>query len=209
MNDRTDDVAVEDTPGRVERGGHRVRTRQRSSRRSNASPRGFDTNLDNMTTRWLDPQEMAAWRAYIETAGDLMNAIERDLGDLGLTLGDYQVLVYLSEAGERSMRMCDLADSLQLSPSGLTRRLDGLVKAGMVMRQPSPADGRVMMAVLTDSGLSELERAAPHHVESVRRHIFDHLDREQVDAMASIFSAIAVGLDARSGVDSGVVASAV
>lgn len=142
---------------------------------------------------------MAAWRSFIETYGDLMNALERDLADHGVTMGDYQVLVFLSEADDASMRMCDLAGALQLSPSGLTRRLDGLVKSGHVKRQPSPLDGRVMMAVLTDAGRGLLESTAPHHVESVRRHIFDHLDPDQVAAMASIFSAIGAGIKANSG----------
>ena len=93
---------------------------------------------------WLNVDEMRAWRAYIETAIDLQNAIERDLAPHGLTLGDYQVLVYLSEADDHRMRMRDLAALLQLSPSGLTRRLDGLVKARLVERQPSPDDGRVI-----------------------------------------------------------------
>ena len=147
-----------------------------------------------MATKWLTAQEMTAWRTYIETYGDLISAIERDLAEHDLTLGDYQVLVYLSEADARSMRMCDLADRLQLSPSGLTRRLDGLVRAGMVTRQPSIEDRRVMKAILTEHGLATLRTAAPDHVDSVRRHIFDHLDDDQVDALASIFSAIGKGL---------------
>jgi DNA-binding MarR family transcriptional regulator len=149
---------------------------------------------DAGTVRWLSPREMHAWRNFIETHGDLMAALERDLARHGVTLGDYQVLVYLSEAEGHSMRMCDLADMLQLSPSGLTRRLDGLVRAGHVTRQGSTADRRVMMAVLTDDGMAELRRTAPHHVASVRRHIFDRLDDEQVGAMASIFTAIGEGL---------------
>lgn len=147
---------------------------------------------------WLNDIEMSAWRAFIETTGDLQNALERDLAAVGLTMGDYQVLVYLSEAEERSMRMCDLADILQLSPSGLTRRLDGLVKSNHVERRPSKQDGRVMMAVLTDDGQALLADAAPHHVASVRRNIFDHLDVEQTKAMAGIFNAIAAGLAADS-----------
>lgn len=143
---------------------------------------------------WLTPTEMAAWRAYIEVQGDLINAIERDLTEHSLTLGDYQVLVYLSEAEDRSMRMCDLADVLQLSPSGLTRRLDRLVADGYVSRESSPADRRVMIGSLTASGTALLERTAPHHVRSVRRRIFDHLDASQVSAMSSIFTAIADGL---------------
>jgi DNA-binding MarR family transcriptional regulator len=148
-----------------------------------------------MATRWLTDKEMTAWRTYIETFGDLIAAIERDLAEHDLTLGDYQVFVYLSEAPNRSMRMCDLADLLQLSPSGLTRRLDGLVKAGFVTREPSTDDRRVMLATLTPNGFAALEAAAPGHVASVRRHIFDHLDDGQVEALASIFQSIKAGLD--------------
>ena len=92
------------------------------------------------------------------------------------------------------MRMCDLADLLQLSPSGLTRRLDGLVTSGFVTREASTDDRRVMLATLTPSGFAALEASAPDHVESVRRHIFDHLDNDQVDALASTFQAIKDGL---------------
>ncbi len=148
-----------------------------------------------MATKWLTPQEMTAWRTYIETYGDLIAAIERDLAPHGVTLGDYQVFVYLSEASEHSMRMCDLADLLQLSPSGLTRRLDGLVKAGFVTREASTDDRRVMLATLTPTGFAALEAAAPDHVASVRNHIFDHLDSDQIDALASIFQAIKDGLE--------------
>ena len=147
-----------------------------------------------MATAWLTTDEMTAWRTYIETYSDLIAAIEHDLAKHDLTLGDYQVFVYLSEAPDRSMRMCDLADRLQLSPSGLTRRLDGLVKAGFVTREPSVDDRRVMLATLTPAGFAALEQAAPDHVASVRRHIFDHLDGDQVEALASIFQSIKAGL---------------
>lgn len=147
-----------------------------------------------MDTKWLTPNEMAAWRTYIETYGDLNAAIERDLGDHGLAVGDYQVLVYLSEADDGSLRMCDLADRLQLSPSGLTRRLDGLVKVGFVLREPSTQDRRVMLARITEEGFDALRSAAPDHVASVRRHIFDLLDDDQVTAMASIFATLQRGL---------------
>lgn len=161
-----------------------------------------------MDVAWLSEREMAAWRAYVETVSDLAGALEHDLAEHGLTLGDYQVLVYLSEAERREMRMCDLADRLQLSPSGLTRRLDGLVAAGYVARRASETDRRVMMAVLTAEGLDALARTAPHHVASVRRHIFDHLDDAQVEAMASIFTAIARGLDGADADAVGAVSSA-
>lgn len=146
--------------------------------------------------RWLDRDEMRAWIGFVETQGDLMTALEHDLAHTGLTLGDYQVFVYLSAADDHSMKMCDLAEILQLSPSGLTRRLDGLVKAGWVERRPSDTDRRVMHAVLTDAGRAQLEAAAPVHVESVRARLIDHLDRDDLLAFARAFRKIRAALDA-------------
>lgn len=146
-------------------------------------------------TRWLDDTEMSAWRSYIETQSDLNNAIDADLVPTGLTLGDYQVLVFLSEADDRRMRMCDLADMLQLSPSGLTRRLDGLVRRGWVERQGSDVDRRVMLAVLTERGFTQLENAAPAHVDSVRRRLVDVLDRDELEALSTIFGKIRTALE--------------
>lgn len=145
--------------------------------------------------RWLDEREMRAWRNYVETVGDLASALEHDLAPHGLTLGDYQVLVYLSEADQRRMRMCDLATRLQLTPSGLTRRLDGLVRAGLVRREPAHHDRRVMLAALTDEGLARLEAAAPDHVHSVRTHLLDRLSPRQLTALGDIFAAVRAGLD--------------
>jgi DNA-binding MarR family transcriptional regulator len=144
--------------------------------------------------RWLDADEMRAWRAYAETVVELTAALEADLGPHNVTLGDYQVLVFLSEAEGREMRMCDLATRLQLSPSGLTRRLDGLVRAGLVARRPSERDRRVMLAVLTPSGAAVLEQAAPTHAASVRARIFDRIDHADVPALERIFTAIQAGL---------------
>ena len=151
--------------------------------------------IESEATRWLDEIEMSAWLAYIETHGDLLTALENDLAATSLTLGDYQVFVYLTRADDQSMRMCDLAAQLQLSPSGLTRRLDGLVNAGWVARRHSDADRRVMLAVLTDAGRAQLERAAPVHVESVRRRMIDHLDTADLEAMTRIFGKIRAALD--------------
>ena len=146
--------------------------------------------------RPLNDREMLAWRAFIETVSDLETALESDLAPAGLTLGDYQVLVFLSEAEDESMRMCDLAARLQLSPSGLTRRLDGLVRHRLVARQPSVADRRVMLAVLTDEGAAKLAEAYPAHLASVRRRIIDVLDVDDVDAFGRIFATIRTRLHA-------------
>ncbi len=142
-------------------------------------------------TRWLDSEEMRAWRGLVEGVADLRAALDADLeAAFGLDEGDYAVLVNLSEAPGGRMRMCDLAERLHLSPSGLTRRLDGLVKCGLVDREPSPDDRRVTLAVLTDAGTATLVTAAPVHVAGVRRLLIDRLTREQIRVIGEVFDAV-------------------
>ena len=124
-------------------------------------------------TTWLTDAEQTAWRTFITTVHDLMGALEADLAPHGLTMGDYEVLVWLSEADEQRMRMCDLAAALQLSPSGLTRRLDGMVRQGWVERASCDSDRRVAWAHLTAAGLEKMKATAPDHVASVRRHLLE------------------------------------
>lgn len=145
-------------------------------------------------TRWLDERETRAWRSYVECVGALNAAFEADLAAHHLTTGDYEVLVVLSETPGRKLRMCDLARSLRLSPSGLTRRLDGLTKAGYIVREPSASDRRAMLAVLTSEGIAAMERAAPDHVASVRRHLLGHLTERQLDQMGDIFTTVRAAL---------------
>jgi DNA-binding MarR family transcriptional regulator len=140
---------------------------------------------------WLDEEEMRAWRGLVETYSELHAALEADLlAGFGIDGGDYGVLVNLSEAPDQRLRMCDLAARLHLSPSGLTRRLDGLVTAGYVAREPSTNDRRVTMAVLTDAGRATLEAAAPVHVEGVRRHFVEPLSRTQLRQLGAAFDAL-------------------
>ena len=134
-------------------------------------------------TRWLDPVEAKAWRNFIDSTNALQHVLEEDVVPFGLTMGDYEVLVRLSERPERRQRMCDLAGELRLSPSGLTRRLDGLVRSGLVSREPSSDDRRVMLAVLTDAGYDLLVEAAPHHVDGVRKHFIDRMTPAEVSAL--------------------------
>ncbi len=123
-------------------------------------------------------------------------ALESDLVPFGLTLGDYEVLVRLSEAEDHRLRMCDLATSLQLSPSGLTRRLDGLVSSGLVERVANPSDRRVMFAALTAAGHAKLVDAAPDHVASVRNRFLKDLTKEQVRSLGDIFEIVRANLTA-------------
>jgi DNA-binding MarR family transcriptional regulator len=140
---------------------------------------------------WLDDEEMRAWRGLVEVVADVRASLDAELLEgFGINEGDYGVLVNLSEAPDRRLRMCDLAARLHLSPSGLTRRLDGLVRQGFVTREPSAADRRVTLAVLTDSGVATLEAAAPVHVDGVRHHFIGNLSRTQIRQLGAAFDAV-------------------
>src|SRR5690349_13007059 len=140
---------------------------------------------------WLDDEEMKAWRGLVDVFADVEASLGAELVEHhGISNGDYAVLVSLSEADDHRRRMCDLASALHLSPSGLTRRLDGLVKKGFVTREPLPDDRRVTMAALTNRGMAKLERAAPLHVDGVRRHLLDHLSRNQIRQLGAVLSTV-------------------
>lgn len=139
---------------------------------------------------WLSDDEQRAWRALVQTTAAVLARLDADLQAVhGLSLGDYEVLAYLSEAPEHTMRMNDLAGRLLLSPSGITRRVDGLVKRGFVERRQCPTDRRGSNAVLTAAGLAALRNAAPTHVRGVRAYFVDQLGPEQLGALAGALAA--------------------
>jgi DNA-binding MarR family transcriptional regulator len=127
-------------------------------------------------TRWLDDHEQEVWRRLLAVESRLHEQLDRELMDAHcLSAGDYGVLVHLSEASGGELRMSDLAERLLLSRSGLTRRIDGLVKAGLVTRRSCPSDRRGALAQLTPAGWERLRQAAPTHVAGVRKYLIDAL----------------------------------
>jgi DNA-binding MarR family transcriptional regulator len=140
---------------------------------------------------WLNPSEMLAWRSLVQATTGLLAVLDNELQSAhGLSLGDYEVLVHLSEEPGRAIRMSELAQRLHLSPSGITRRIDGLVKQGFVERQRCPNDRRGSNAVLTEQGVEALKTAAPTHVRGVREYFVDRLDDRQLAQLASVLSRI-------------------
>src|SRR5438874_6139586 len=107
----------------------------------------------------------------------------------------YQVLAMLAEAPNRTLRMSDLARQTWSSRSRLSHAVDRLEEKGWVRRVTCPSDGRGAYAELTDQGFAVLQAAAPSHVASVRRYVFDQLQPEQVAELATISRAIAKRLD--------------
>jgi len=141
--------------------------------------------------KWLTPTEMLAWRGFITTSTDLVNLIAKDLAPYGLDGGDYQLLAMLSEAPDQKLKMCDLAERLRLSRSGLTRRIDGVLKAKYVSQVRDNQDGRVVFAHLTKKGFDLIKKVAPHHLESVRSRMINLLSPAEIRAFGSGFEKIA------------------
>ncbi|MCW3839113.1 MarR family transcriptional regulator [Micromonospora yasonensis] len=143
-------------------------------------------------TRWLNPDEQRTWRAFLAASRALMDTLDRELQrDAGMPHAYYEILVRLSEAPERRMRMSELADATGSSRSRLSHAVARLEAAGWVRRKDCPTDRRGQIAVLTDDGFTTLAAAAPGHVEGVRRHLFDALSPAQVDQLRRISETLA------------------
>jgi DNA-binding MarR family transcriptional regulator len=143
------------------------------------------------SVQWLSDVEQRAWRAFLSSHTRIVRALDAELhAELGTSLGDHEVLIMLSEH-DGAMRMADLADMVTLSRSGLTRRIDHLVTAGLVERRRCPSDGRGVLAVITDAGRDQLGRATPTHIAGVRRHFAEHFDAEELEALAKAHERIA------------------
>ena len=146
--------------------------------------------------QWLDDDAQAVWRVYLEATNLLSRAIDRDLRQTcDLTTDDYGVLVALSESPDHRLRLGELAAGLRLPKAHLTYRIGRLERAGLVERVECAADGRGVFAALTPIGFETLQSTAPDHVASVRRHLFDHLDRDQMHALAGAMTAVLAGHD--------------
>lgn len=140
-----------------------------------------------MGARWLTSQEQRAWRAYLESTKVLFDALDRQLQrDAQMPHAYYEILVRLSEAPDRAMRMSELADTTLSSRSRLSHAVSRLEERGWVERESCPTDRRGQVARLTDAGLAVLTEAAPGHVRSVRKLVVDALSPEQLDQLIGI-----------------------
>ncbi len=148
-------------------------------------------------TRWLDADEQRAWRAYLSATQLLTAQLDRELQrDSGIPHAYYEILVRLSEAPGRVLRMSELAHAAESSRSRLSHAVARLEEAGWVRRESCPTDRRGSFARLTDAGFAALEAAAPAHVASVRRHLVDRLSRAQLEQLREICEAVVAGLRA-------------
>ena len=147
-------------------------------------------------TRWLSESEQLAWRAFLNACRRLFPEMDAHLQHVaGVPHGYYEILVRLSEAPGRELRMTQLADASTSSKSRLSHAVARLEARGWVERLACPTDRRGQIARLTDSGFAALDAAAHQHVEQVRRMVFDQLTPAQVEQLAAISAAIEAGVD--------------
>lgn len=150
-----------------------------------------------MSRQVLTPQTSQAVGAFVR----LLRAHSRTTRELsgqlvaehGLTINDYECLLHLSRAERGSLRRVDLAGQLLLTPSGVTRLLDGLERAGHVEKGNCSSDARVTYAVLTDAGRAKLEEASRSHLAAVGALLEDRLSPEELATLSGLLGKLAEG----------------
>jgi DNA-binding MarR family transcriptional regulator len=150
-------------------------------------------------TNWLSDNEQCAWRTYLDVNRMLMSQMEKDLQPFGLTNNDYEILVNLSESTDKRMRMSDLAAATLQSKSRLSHQITRMENAGLVRRENCESDRRGLFAVLTEHGTETMEKVAPHHVASVRRHFIDLLSGEALADLRGSLTPVAEHLRGHRG----------
>jgi DNA-binding MarR family transcriptional regulator len=150
--------------------------------------------------RWLDEDEMRAWRNYVIGAAMLEDRLHRELQvGHGLSLADYEVMVRLSEQPGNSMRMSQLAEDVASSKSRVSHQVARMEREGLLRRRECDQDGRGVLAELTDRGLRALQAAAPTHVNGVRDHMIDLLTPEEQEVLAKVFDRVKTHLRSLDG----------
>ena len=149
-----------------------------------------DDALRTSPPRWLTEEEQRAWRAYIRLAQLLMRQFDKALHPFGLSMHDYEILVELSEAPLRRMRMTELADRTAQSRSRLSHQINRMEARGLVSREGCERDKRGTFAVLTAHGAATIREVAPSHVASVRKHFMDQLDPAELAALTNAYEPV-------------------
>jgi DNA-binding MarR family transcriptional regulator len=144
--------------------------------------------------RQLDELQFRAWRAFLYAYSTVVPRLDQELGSAqGLSLNQYEVLVWLRRAGERGLRMSDLASRVVLSPSGVTRAVDQLERTGLVERCVFEGDKRGNLATLTAEGRALLRKATNVHLQGLREHFLNHLSHTELAHLATALEAVLDG----------------
>ena len=146
---------------------------------------------DSSELRLLAPVELRAWRGMLRAHAALAKALDAQLEAAhGLQLSSYEVLVYLADAEDERMRMCDLASSILLSRSGLTRLVDRLQREGLLERVACSDDARGAFAHLTPAGREKLRAARETHLAGVRAMFLDLFSAEELEQLGDAWDRV-------------------
>jgi len=153
--------------------------------------------IPDASSALLAPVELAAWRGLLRVNSALVHDLDAELrATHDLSLQEYEVLLVLAEATGNLMRMSDLAASVLLSQSGLTRLVDRLARDGSVERTRCEDDHRGLNAELTGTGRARLEKARPTHLAGVRTSFLDRFDEAELGALAGFWERVLPGATA-------------
>ncbi len=137
----------------------------------------------------LDACELSAWRGLLRVHASMVKALDAQLeAEHGLPLSSYEVLLHLADADRCRMRMHDVASSVLLSRSGLTRLVDRLERDGYVERVSCSDDARGAFACLTDRGRAKLAEARATHLAGVRRLFLAHFSDGELETLSGFWS---------------------
>jgi DNA-binding MarR family transcriptional regulator len=140
----------------------------------------------------LEGADFGSWGGFLQTHARLVGRLDAEMRAAhGLSLSAYEVLMRLGRADGERLRMHDLAASVLLSPSGITRVVDRLERAGFVTRCGDERDGRGRLAVLTDSGYRKLVDAQRTHLAGVREAFLDRLTSAEREQLAAVWRHLA------------------
>ncbi|MGB9302676.1 MAG: MarR family winged helix-turn-helix transcriptional regulator [Mycobacterium sp.] len=139
-----------------------------------------------MAPNWLNPREDRAWRAFVYANYQLVAHLNRGLQESGLSGADYAVLAVLSALDGDRLPARDLCNALGWEKSRLSHQLRRMQKDGLICREPNPDDARSTMVCLLPAGRAAIEKAAPGHVEDVRRNFVDLLTPAELDLLATL-----------------------
>src|SRR5665213_2163011 len=140
----------------------------------------------------LTSAESGAWRGLLRAHAGLVKTLDAELERAhGLALSSLEVLLRLDAAPEKRIRMYDLAESVLLSRSGLSRLIDRLERDGLVARHSCAQDARGSFAALTDAGAAKLALARATHLEGVRRHYLAHFSSAELATLGGLFARVA------------------
>ena len=134
--------------------------------------------------------DVAAWRALLLAHSRAVRAIEADLDASGaIPLGWYDVLLEL-QAAPHGLRMQDLGDRVVLSRTRVSRLVDELEVAGLVVRRPDPSDGRATIASITGAGRQAFRATAPLYLAKIDEHFNQHLSARERDVIAKALTRV-------------------